>query len=83
MVLTAASLLIGPATLLHEGFNRPGTGQSLVNLLSLSFRPHVPLSFLFMFGFTAASLLPVIAQKTAQAERGAAHACFRRREPWR
>ncbi|HTM46387.1 MAG TPA: hypothetical protein VL137_15610 [Polyangiaceae bacterium] len=65
-VLTAGALLIGPATLLREGLNRPGTGQSLVNLLSLSFRPHVPLSFFFMFGFTAAALLPLIARKAPQ-----------------
>jgi hypothetical protein len=60
VLLTSSCLLIGPATIFREGPSRLGTGHSLINLLSLSFRPHVPLSFLFMLGFTAAALLPVI-----------------------
>jgi hypothetical protein len=58
-----ATLLAGPATLLREGAGRPSTGHSIINLLTLSFRPHVSLSFLLIFGFSAAVLLPIVSER--------------------
>jgi hypothetical protein len=54
-----ASLLGGPANLLREGDARAQAGYSITNLLTLSFRPHVSLSYLLILGFAAALLLPM------------------------
>jgi hypothetical protein len=61
--VTLATLLGGPATILREGDARAQMGQSITNLLTLSFRPHVSLSYLLILGFVVAVLLPVIAKR--------------------
>lgn len=60
LIGTLGSLLAGPATLLIAGSMRPAAGRSIVNLFSLSFRPHTPLAYLLMLGFVACVLMPVI-----------------------
>lgn len=50
----------GPVTLLMEGAARPATGWSTVNLLSLSFRPHEPLGYLFASTLLVAGLAPLV-----------------------
>lgn len=52
----------GPATLLFEGAHRSATGWSTINLLSLSFRPHQPLGFLFSCSMLIAGLGPLLAR---------------------
>jgi hypothetical protein len=47
----AATLLAGPVTLLREPGRKLESGHSIVNFLSLSFRPHASLSYLFIIGF--------------------------------
>jgi hypothetical protein len=64
---TATMVLAGPATLLVQGDARPLFGKSIVNLLSLSFRPHVPVAYLSIVGFVGALLLPVISREAIRA----------------
>jgi hypothetical protein len=65
LMTVAATLLSGPATMFRSGSGRPDSGQSITNLLTLSFRPHVSLSYLLMLGFVAAVLLPVVTEDIA------------------
>jgi hypothetical protein len=58
--VAVASLLAGPATLLMTGLTRPWKGHSITNLFSLSFRPHVALSYLLVMGFVVGLVLPVL-----------------------
>jgi hypothetical protein len=67
LAATATTLLAGPANILVQGDARPLFGKSLVNLLSLSFRPHVPVAYLSILGFVGALLLPVISRKPIRA----------------
>jgi hypothetical protein len=53
----AAMLLMGPVTFLLTDGLLSRSGHSLVNLLSLSFRPHVSLAQLLMVGFVATILV--------------------------
>jgi hypothetical protein len=55
-----ATLLGGPATAFREGEARPQMGQSITNLLTLSFRPHYSLSYFLILGFVVAALLPIV-----------------------
>ena len=58
--LTAAVILTGPVTLFRADAPASG-GYAIFNLLTLSFRPHVPLACLLLFGVfvaVAARLLP-------------------------
>lgn len=50
----AAVLLSGPFTIFREGIRKAQHGYSLINYLSLSFRPHIALSGLLMLGFIVA-----------------------------
>jgi hypothetical protein len=54
--LAVAVLLAGPFTLRGPDGSNPMQGYSFLNLLTLSFRPHVPLSELLMAGFVIALL---------------------------
>lgn len=63
----AAVLLAGPATALWEGPSRPDDGYSLVNLLSLSFRPHVAIAYLWVLAFALAALLPLLSRGVVRA----------------
>jgi hypothetical protein len=56
VVVAGATLLAGPVTLLRESYRRLESGYSIQNLLSLSFRPHVSLAYLFILGVVAAVL---------------------------
>jgi hypothetical protein len=67
LAATATTLLAGPATVLVQSDARPLFGQSIVNLLSLSYRPHVPVAYLSIVGFVGALLLPVIAGESIRA----------------
>jgi len=67
LAATATTLLAGPANMLVQGDARPLFGKSIVNLLSLSFRPHVPVAYLSILGFVGALLLPVISLKAVSA----------------
>jgi hypothetical protein len=58
--LLFCTLAAGPATVLFEGTHRSGTGWSTINLLSLSFRPHEPLGYLFTIGLVCAGLAPLL-----------------------
>lgn len=69
LAVSLASLLAGPATMLIEGAARPLKGHSITNLYSLSFRPHVPLSYLLVIGFVCGLLLPVVRGEPALAKR--------------
>ena len=50
-LVLAATLLAGPVTLLREPERKLVSGHSIVNFLSLSFRPHVSLAYLLTLGF--------------------------------
>jgi hypothetical protein len=69
LAATATTLLAGPATVLVPSDARPLFGQSIVNLLSLSYRPHVPVAYLSILGFVGALLLPVIAGDAIRARQ--------------
>lgn len=60
LVCVVCMLAGGPATLLFEGAHRSATGWSSLNLLSLSFRPHQPLSYLFACSMLIAGLGPLL-----------------------
>jgi hypothetical protein len=49
-LVAGATLLAGPATLLRGPAHALESGYSIVNLLSLSFRPHASLAYLFTIG---------------------------------
>ena len=67
LAVTATTLLAGPATVLLQGDVRPLFGRSIINLLSLSYRPHVPVACLAILGFVGALLLPVVAPNAIRA----------------
>jgi hypothetical protein len=50
-------LLTGPLALLRGGMTRPAAGYSVLNFLTLSFRPHVSLAGLLFVGFVGAVLV--------------------------
>jgi hypothetical protein len=56
VVVEAATLLGGPVTLLRENYRKLESGYSVVNLLSLSFRPHASLAYLLILGVVAVVL---------------------------
>jgi hypothetical protein len=55
-----AIVMLGPVTLLRDGATRVESGFSLVNYLTLSFRPHVALSYLLQLGFLELVLTPLV-----------------------
>jgi hypothetical protein len=70
LIATCASLLGGPLTLVLSGNARPELGRSVINLLSLSYRPHTPLAYLLILGFAGALLLPVVSRGQVPARAG-------------
>jgi hypothetical protein len=60
VLVLAATLLAGPVTLLREPARKLESGYSIVNLLSLSFRPHVSLAYLFMLGVVGFALAGIL-----------------------
>jgi hypothetical protein len=69
VVVTLACLLGGPATILLSGDARPQLGRSIVNLFSLSYRPHTSLAYLLILGFVAALFLPLLTRERSIAPR--------------
>lgn len=64
LVVLAATLLAGPVTLLRDPNRKLELGYSIVNYLSLSFRPHVSLGYLLAVGFAGAVAGAVMRRRT-------------------
>jgi hypothetical protein len=66
----AATVLLGPWTLLRDDPHKHESGFALVNLLTLGFRPHVVLAYLLELGFLQLVVSPLLAEDGASEPAG-------------
>jgi hypothetical protein len=60
-----ATVMLGPVTLLRDDVRKLESGFALVNYLTLSYRPHVALAYLFELGFLELGLGALLADASA------------------
>ena len=65
----AATVMVGPVTLLRDGVYKLDSGFAILNYLTMSFRPHVALAYLLELGFLEVILEAVVLAEAASPPR--------------